>query len=146
MSLVGRRISLFWIVHGQTRMSTSLQLLVHHTRWASPSVASLSVLRTTTRFLAGYHLSKRRFARAAPFPTKTISWRKIQHPSVFCIDATPFPPSLPLLIRERAKARRSVPVLTTPNSLKLLDTIAINYRATSNLLGRQIEREPAPFR
>src|SRR6516225_7570269 len=27
MSLVGRRISLFWIVHGLTRMSTSLQLL-----------------------------------------------------------------------------------------------------------------------
>src|ERR1700716_3318335 len=27
MSLVERRISLFWIVHGQTRMSTSLQLL-----------------------------------------------------------------------------------------------------------------------
>ena len=27
MFLVERRISLFWIVHGQTRMSTSLQLL-----------------------------------------------------------------------------------------------------------------------
>src|ERR1700722_13943689 len=27
MSLVERRISLFWIVHGQTRMSTSLQSL-----------------------------------------------------------------------------------------------------------------------
>src|SRR5271165_3792906 len=28
MSLVERRISLFWIVHGQTRMSTSLQSLL----------------------------------------------------------------------------------------------------------------------
>src|ERR1700757_909169 len=39
MFLVGRRISLFWIVHGQTRMSTSLQSL--------PGLASGS-LRSST--------------------------------------------------------------------------------------------------
>src|ERR1700746_3541326 len=59
MFLVGRRISLFWIVHGQTRMSTSLQSLPglasgsprSSTIGSGEWLLSITVLRSS--FLAG---------------------------------------------------------------------------------------------